>query len=64
VGVRIEVIFGEEPKDATQDLVEDFINYNVFRREDLRYEDPQEDTTCQRFDFLPTLEGGEAFIVS
>jgi putative resolvase len=26
IGVRIEVIFGEEPKDATQELVEDLIS--------------------------------------
>ncbi|MGC9071233.1 MAG: IS607 family transposase, partial [Acidilobus sp.] len=26
MGVRIEVVFGEEPKDATQELVEDLIS--------------------------------------
>lgn len=26
MGVKIEVVFGEEPKDATQELVEDMIS--------------------------------------
>jgi len=26
MGVKIEVVFGEEPKDATQELVEDLIS--------------------------------------
>ncbi|BCU67214.1 hypothetical protein HS7_06510 [Sulfolobales archaeon HS-7] len=47
MGVRIEVVFGEEPKDATQELVED-LDHNIVRREDLWDEKLQEDAVYTR----------------
>jgi len=46
--VGIEAVFGEEPKNAYQELVEDLIEIvTFFRWEALRVEEPQEEEACR-----------------
>jgi excisionase family DNA binding protein len=47
-GVRVEVVFGEEPKDAYQELVEDLIEIvTSFAGKLYGHEEPQEEEACR-----------------